>query len=222
MRMNRKSLSSSSVRTALVLTFFVLTQAAVAQSPNPIRPGDKELESLMNNLNDEAKAFRPRFDSEIRKSAIRKTSKAKDALNLASSFQQQTAALLNEFKKTQKGSSVPSVLSTADQIEKLIDDLKLDPQALGWDKMRADLNQLSNAFNIAPAAADGDGQNTVPCIKAVGAERSKKLVDECLQVSPATHPPCNSQNSCDLIIDEIKRSCALLGASQPSFCGEYK
>ena len=107
----------------------------------------------MNNLNDEAKAFRPRFNSAIKKSAIRKTSQAGDARNLATSFQQQTAALVNEYEQTNKASSVPSVLSTADQIEKLINDLKLDPRTLGWEKIRADLNQVSSALGITPPAA---------------------------------------------------------------------
>ena len=203
----------------------VITQVVVAQSttPTPNRLSDKDLESVMNNLKADAKAFRPRFDSAIKKSSIRKTSQAKDAMSLASTFQQQTSTLLNEFKKTRKGDSVPAMLSTAGQIEKIMTDLKLDPQTTGWDKIRTDLNQVSNAFGIAPppAAAAGD-QNTIPCVQAVGAERSKKLVEECLQVSPATHPPCNSQNSCQLIIDEIKRSCSLLGQSKPSFCAEYK
>ena len=115
------------------------------------------------------------------------------------------------------------MLSTGGQIEKFMTDLKLDPQTTGWDKIRTDLNQVSNAYGIAPpAAAAGGGDSTIPCIQAVGAERSKKLVEECLQVSPATHPPCNSQNSCQLIIDEIKRSCSLLGQSKPGFCDEYK
>ncbi len=209
-----------SLGAAIVLTFVVLMQAAVAQSPSPTRSSDKDLDALMNNLNDEAKAFRPRFDSAIKKSSIRKTSQARDAQNLATSFQQQTTALLNEFQKTKKGDFVPGVLSTADQIEKFINDLKLDPLALGWDRIRADLNHVSSAFGIG--VAGGDGQNTIPCINAVSAERAKKLVDECIQVSPATHPPCNSQNSCELIIDEIKRSCALLGPSKPSFCANYK
>jgi len=201
----------------------VITQVVVAQSttPTPNRLSDKDLESVMNNLKADAKAFRPRFDSAIKKSSIRKTSQAKDAMSLASTFQQQTSTLLNEFKKTRKGDSVPAMLSTAGQIEKIMTDLKLDPQTTGWDKIRTDLNQVSNAFGIAPATASGD-QNTIPCIQAVGTERAKKLVDECLQVSPATHPPCNSQNSCQLIIGEIKRSCSLLQKNQPSFCAEYK
>jgi hypothetical protein len=113
------------------------------------------------------------------------------------------------------------MLSTAGQIEKVMTDVKLDPQTTGWDKIRTDLNQVSNAFGIAAAAASGD-QNTIPCIQALGAERSKKLVEECLQVSPATHPPCNSRNSCQLIIGEIKRSCSLLPKNQTGFCAEYK
>src|SRR5580692_11995205 len=190
-----------------VIAFGFLTQLVVAQSttPTPNRLSDKDLESVMSNLKADAKAFRPRFDSAIKKSSIRKTSQAKDAMNLASTFEKQTSTALNEFKKTKKGDSVPAMLSTAGQIEKVMTDLKLDPQTTGWDKIRTDLNQVSNAFGIAPATASGD-QNTIPCVQAVGAGQSKKLVEECLQVSPATHPPCNSQNSCQLIIGEIKRS----------------
>ena len=206
-----------------VIAFGFLTQLVVAQSttPTPNRLSDKDLESVMSNLKADSKAFRPRFDSAIKKSSIRKTSQAKDAMNLASTFEKQTSTALNEFKKTKKGDSVPAMLSTAGQIEKVMTDLKLDPQTTGWDKIRTDLNQVSNAFGIAPATASGD-QNTIPCVQAVGAGQSKKLVEECLQVSPATHLPCNSQNSCQLIIGEIKRSCSILQKNQPSFCGDYK
>ena len=223
MHSHRNALTSFG--TVIAFGFLVITQVVVAQSttPTPNRLSDKDLESVMNNLKADAKAFRPRFDSVIKKSSIRKTSQAKDAMNLASMFEKQTSSALNEFKKTKKGDSVPAMLSTGGQIEKFMTDLKLDPQTTGWDKIRTDLNQVSNAYGIAPpAAAAGGGDSTIPCIQAVGAERSKKLVEECLQVSPATHPPCNSQNSCQLIIDEIKRSCSLLGQSKPGFCDEYK
>jgi hypothetical protein len=223
MHSNRNTLSCFG--TVIAFGFLVVTQVVAAQraTPTPNRLSDKDLETVMSNLKADAKAFRPRFDSAIKKSSIRKTSQAKDAMNLASTFEKQTSSALNEFKKTRKGDSVPAMLSTAGQIEKFMTDLKLDPQTTGWDKIRTDLNQVSNAFGIAPpAGAAGGGDSTIPCIQAVGAERSRKLVDECLQVSPATHPPCNSQNSCQLIIDEIKRSCSLLGQSKLSFCAEYK
>ena len=221
MHSHRNALTSFGA--VIAFGFLVLTQLVVAQSttPTPNRLSDKDLESVMSNLKADSKAFRPRFDSAIKKSSIRKTSQAKDAMNLASTFEKQTSTALNEFKKTKKGDSVPAMLSTAGQIEKVMTDLKLDPQTTGWDKIRTDLNQVSNAFGIAPATASGD-QNTIPCVQAVGAGQSKKLVEECLQVSPATHPPCNSQNSCQLIIGEIKRSCSMLQKNQPSFCGDYK
>jgi len=64
--------------------------------------------------------------------------------------------------------------------------------------------------------------DTPSCAAAVGKAQAKMLVDRCLEVSPATHPPCNALNPCDLIIDEIRRSCALLEPAQrPGFCGLY-
>ena len=204
----------------VIFSFLALAQVVAAQAPS--RLNDKDLEALMNNLKDDAKAFRPRFDSAIKKSTIRKTSQAKDAQNLASSFQKQTETLLNEFKKSKKGDSVPTVLNTASQIDKFMTDLKIDPQATGWDKIQSDLKQVSGAFGVAAPSATNSKSDGVPCIQAVGAERAKKLVDECMLVSPATHPPCNGQNSCTLIIDEIKRGCSLLQQNLPSFCAEYK
>jgi len=59
------------------------------------------------------------------------------------------------------------------------------------------------------------------CRQAAGLERSRELVRQCLQVSPASHPPCNAVNSCDLIIDEIKRSCTMLTTEVPDFCKKY-
>lgn len=49
----------------------------------------------------------------------------------------------------------------------------------------------------------------VPCREAIGAVASARLVERCIQVSPATRPPCNAANPCDLIQGEIDRSCKL-------------
>lgn len=44
-------------------------------------------------------------------------------------------------------------------------------------------------------------------------------------ISPATHPPCNAENSCELIKSEIKRSCELFqndtSVNQYPFCFDY-
>ena len=61
-------------------------------------------------------------------------------------------------------------------------------------------------YETTPAAkdrADGDdlsvGGGNGSCLKSAGAVRANELVRRCLKVSPATHPPCNAENSCSLI-----------------------
>lgn len=58
------------------------------------------------------------------------------------------------------------------------------------------------------------------CMSELGRKKSAILVNWCINVSPATHPPCNAANSCALITDEIKRGCAFLknDHSAPYYC----
>ena len=56
------------------------------------------------------------------------------------------------------------------------------------------------------------------CNESIGLAKAHRLVEQCLMVSPATHPPCNAANTCDLIQDEIRRGCALLQKDAPAFC----
>ncbi len=73
------------------------------------------------------------------------------------------------------------------------------------------------AYDDDVSVGGGNGS----CLKTAGAVRANELVRRCLKVSPATHPPCNADNACSLIRDEIRRGCALLGAGAPDFCGRY-
>jgi hypothetical protein len=61
-----------------------------------------------------------------------------------------------------------------------------------------------------------------PCVETAGAEKAQRYVRECLEVSPATHPPCNAANVCSLIHDEIRRGCSILGRDAPAFCADYR
>ena len=198
------------------------------------RINDKDLEHLMRNLRDDAKSFRPPFSSAVKKSAIRKTSQAKDAENLALLFEKQSEALLNNFKRTQKGDeSLTAVQSSGQQLEGIVSRYQLGPQVTTrWDKIQGELGQVLSAYGVAATSSAYENPRGITptgaadagtCTQGVGQERASRLVQECLQVSPATHPPCNAQNSCVLIIDEIKRGCGLLDArDRPAFCNEYK
>lgn len=78
----------------------------------------------------------------------------------------------------------------------------------------------------APAAsvqlADLAPRAPQSCTAEVGAEAADILVEQCLQVSPATRPPCNADNACEMMTDEIARGCAMLDAEDtPDFCADY-
>lgn len=77
------------------------------------------------------------------------------------------------------------------------------------------------AFGGAARAADAIPAPEQPCRETAGAEKSRALVEQCLEVSPATHPPCNVANACSLIVDEITRGCAMFEKDAPSFCADY-
>mgnify|MGYP003672828624 CR=1 FL=1 len=61
------------------------------------------------------------------------------------------------------------------------------------------------------------------CEQEIGPEAASILVGQCIQMSPATHPPCNAENSCDMIRDEIRRGCGFGDTTNnPDFCSDYQ
>lgn len=81
----------------------------------------------------------------------------------------------------------------------------------------------AGAAPAKPAAAQASQNDTRPCVQSAGKAKSDQYVSQCVQVSPATNPPCNGQNACSMMIDEIKRGCDLIGKDNPpAFCSAYK
>ena len=72
-----------------------------------------------------------------------------------------------------------------------------------------------HAATTASASAD------TACSKSAGTKKAEEYAQQCIQVSPATHPPCNAANPCELILDEIKRGCAMIDKDAPAFCAAY-
>jgi hypothetical protein len=67
---------------------------------------------------------------------------------------------------------------------------------------------------IAPVEA-----NATSCTLDQGSDAAVALASRCTRVSPASHPPCNPENPCQLIQDEIDRACAQYPAGQkPAEC----
>ncbi len=67
--------------------------------------------------------------------------------------------------------------------------------------------------SLAPAG------EAATCRDAVGEAASARLVQRCIAVSPATRPPCNALNPCEMIQGEIDRSCEMFPAGEkPAEC----
>lgn len=86
--------------------------------------------------------------------------------------------------------------------------------------------------NAAPTPASGEVVPEMPmdappqeeldtaCGEEVGRAAAERLVERCVMVSPATHPPCNVANPCEMIRGEIERACAMYdpGETRPAEC----
>ncbi len=215
------------VRFGVLILLAGLVNGAMAQG----RLDDKDLQRLMVNLKDDTQAFRKSFAGGLKKSSIRGTSQEKEAQGLADTFAKQAAGALDAFKRSRKAEpEVTGLVNTAAQIDPRVYSLQLTPQITAqWQRLRNELHQVAQAFGVpesylaAPVASSGSAPSTTgTCLNAVGIERSRQLVNECLQVSPSTHSPCNAHNACSMIVDEIKRGCGLIGQGAPGFCAEYR
>ena len=71
---------------------------------------------------------------------------------------------------------------------------------------------------VANAVAAGEPGS---CLSTAGEAASARLVERCIAVSPATHPPCNAANPCEMIQGEIDRACEMYapGEAKPAECG---
>ncbi|GGG91462.1 hypothetical protein [Silvibacterium dinghuense] len=185
----------------------------------------------MKNLHDDSKDFRQAFDNSVHKSSIRNTGQEKNARFLAEQFENQVDEMYKHFKGSKKADAyVGPVVQTAAQLDQLVYSLNMDSKTtLAWEKSRSELHQVAASYNTpepylqSTSSFAGATADTQSCAASIGAAPAQKLVDRCLKVSTATHPPCNVQNSCALMRDEIRRSCNLLGEDDaPGFCKEYR
>ena len=67
----------------------------------------------------------------------------------------------------------------------------------------------------------GDNARDVPCRDVVGDAQAAIYVKECVAVATETHPPCNADNACELIISHNIFRCVGLGDGAPKFCAAY-
>jgi hypothetical protein len=139
----------TALRTFSFLTILLFLSLGAFSTPAQDRLSDKDVSHMMNNLKNDAKNFRPVWNHALSKSTIRKTSREKDARNLASQFENQTEDMLRQFQSNKTADqSLPVVQQTAHSIEQVKTDVSLGPVVdQQWTKIRTELDQIAQAFN---------------------------------------------------------------------------
>ena len=129
-------------------------------APAQARVSDRDMVALMRNLRDDAKAFQPRFDSAVKKSAIRKTNREKDAKKRVDALVRQTENLPKRFNKDRNGTKAFStVVDTATQVDATVNSLSLGTRTSdSWQRVRLAVNQLAAAYNM-PSPFGGSGSS---------------------------------------------------------------
>lgn len=86
--------------------------------------------------------------------------------------------------------------------------------AIVTEAARSSIDIPATISSATSSSSDGT------CLSQIGKAASDRLVARCIMVSPATHPPCNAANSCQMIQEEIDRSCAMYGPEEkkPAEC----
>jgi hypothetical protein len=100
--------------------------------------------------NDDAKKFRSSFNPSISKSTIRKTSQEKQSKRLVDQFVSDVAAMRSQYRKKKTvDATFPRVQTAAVQIDDLLHSVHLDDATnAAWAKVRAEFQQVSEAFHI--------------------------------------------------------------------------
>jgi uncharacterized protein len=129
-------------------------------------------------------------------------------------------ALVTAYRNKFDGLPVES----ADALDEVVRSLAITEQA--WLAHRnscgADRSCIQTAYRTRLAAlrAENDAPD-VPCRDTVGAKQAAVYVRDCIAVATETHPPCNADNSCELIVSHNIFRCAGLGDGAPKFCAAY-
>jgi uncharacterized protein len=115
-------------------------------------------------------------------------------------------------------------VESADALDQVVKSLIVTQKA--WlayrDSCGAERGCIYRAYRTRKAEliAAGDAKE-VPCRDTVGAERAAVFVKDCIAVASEIHPPCNADNSCELIVSHNIFRCAGLGDGAPKFCAAY-
>jgi DNA repair exonuclease SbcCD ATPase subunit len=138
------------VKISLAMAFW-LTSSVAAQAQAPSRLNDKEVESLLKRLEENADRFRSSFDQALKKSRLNGTKDKDRAKQYVKDFEDATDHLKDRFSKNNSAAGdVEEVLRRAAKIDDLMEQDILDSRAQNdWRSVRNSLDELARAYNVS-------------------------------------------------------------------------
>jgi uncharacterized protein YecT (DUF1311 family) len=115
-------------------------------------------------------------------------------------------------------------VESANALDELVKSLVITQKA--WLAHRnacgADIACIFKAYVVRKGAlAAGVDAKDVPCRDTVGAAQAAIYVKDCIAVASESHPPCDADNSCELIVSHNIFRCDEMGDQAPKFCAAY-
>lgn len=178
--MGKKFSKGLSVKTRFfgIVLFVLMTFSSSAYVRAQSRLNDQDLQRLLQDVKEDSQPFRKTFAEALKKSSIRKTSREKDARELANTFAKQADRSFETFKHRRKAEAeVAALVGTAQKIDMLVYSLRLGaPAQPGWEKLRAELHEVAQAFGVhepyfeSSTSSVPSSVGTESCLISVGAQ----------------------------------------------------
>lgn len=135
---------------ALISVFVSLSGAVRAQTNNPYRLSDREVEKTIRRVENDAKTFRSSFDRALDRSRLDGTTREDDVNARIKDFEEATKQLHDRFDERRSvANDVQNVLERAARIDEFMRRNRLDRRAQGdWSKLRGDLDRLASIYGV--------------------------------------------------------------------------
>lgn len=139
---------------ALLFAISCLAVAAPAQAQvvgQPYRLSDKEVERILQRIENQTNNFRRSLDASLDRSRLNGTNREDDINSFMKNFEEQTKRLRDRFDDHKSvAADVEVVLNGAASIDQFVYRQRLDERTQNdWSTLRASLDDLAQAYNVS-------------------------------------------------------------------------
>src|SRR5687767_3961789 len=144
------------IKSSLIALLFVITCLGTATRAHaqvvgqPHRVSDKDVERILERMENQANNFRRSLDAALDRSRLNDTNREDDINAFIKNFDEQTKRLHDRFDDHKSvATDVEAVLNSAASIDQFMRRQRLNERAQNdWSKLRASLDDLASAYNV--------------------------------------------------------------------------